>query len=81
MPKNKHKKQKKLPLSLVVKKVKKMENLVVQKRTRKILNLAVIKKVKMKKRKGITLVSLITYVVAFSIIVRGYNSNNINSYI
>mgnify|MGYP001645458426 CR=1 FL=1 len=35
----------------------------------------------MKKRKGITLVSLITYVVAFSIIVRGYNSNNINSYI
>jgi len=31
----------------------------------------------MKKRKGMTLVSLIAYVVAFSIIVRNYNSYNI----
>ena len=33
----------------------------------------------MKKRKGMTLVSLIAYVVAFSIIVRTYNSYNIYS--
>lgn len=34
----------------------------------------------MKEKKGITLVSLIAYVVAFSIMVRTYNSYNINSY-
>ena len=34
----------------------------------------------MKEKKGITLVSLIAYVVAFSILVRGYNCDNANSY-